>query len=85
MPKLSGTNNVPIARSRYQTSSTSISGGTDEPQQDQVSESKHPLPENLTRQLRHERSVIPERVSESVTVFTPIYKAFPPLGTSERT
>lgn len=63
VPKLSGTNNVPIVRSRYQPSVTPIAGGTDGLQQDHVTESKHPPPDPLTRQARHERGVPPERVS----------------------
>ena len=68
MPKLSGTNNVPVARSRYQTSTTPIPEGTDEPRQDYVLESKQLLPNTSTRQARHERSAILERVSSSVSV-----------------
>lgn len=67
MPKLSGTNNVPITRTRYQ-ASTSIPGGSDDPQADHISESKQPLPSASSRQTRHERSVIPERVSSDVIV-----------------
>lgn len=63
MPKLSGTNNVPVARSRYQTSTTPILESTNEPQEDYISENKQPLPNTLTRQARHERSANLERVS----------------------
>lgn len=83
MPKLSGTNNVPIARSRYQPSTTPTPSGTDEPQQDHVSEGKLPLSNNLTRQPRHERGAIPDRVSDSVNVYTLIPKAFPSVGANK--
>ena len=80
MPKLSGTNSVPIARSRYQTSSTPIPESVDEPQQDHGSESKQPLPNTLTRQTRHERGAIPDRVGGYMNVFVSISQILPPAG-----
>lgn len=62
IPKLSGTNNVPIVRSRYQATATSIPGGVDEHRRDHGSENKQSLPNISARQARHERSAIPERV-----------------------
>lgn len=78
--KLSGTNSVPIARSRYQTATTPIPEGTDEPQQDHVSESKQLLPNTLTRQARHERSAFLERVSDCVSVYSPISENLSSVG-----
>jgi len=72
VPKISGTNNVPIARSRYQTSAAPISDGTDEPRQDPISESQQPLPNTSGRQTRHERSAVPERVSNYVCIASSI-------------
>ena len=68
MPKLSGTKNVPVARSRYQTSNTPIPESTDEPQQDHFSESKQLLSNSLAQPTRHERSTISEHVSGSAGV-----------------
>ncbi|KAF9653731.1 hypothetical protein BDM02DRAFT_1674030 [Thelephora ganbajun] len=66
IPKLSGTNNVLIVRSRYHTSTPPIPGGIDEPRQDRIVENKQPLSNALTRQTRHERSAIPERAQTHI-------------------